>query len=129
MKGLAVVIFGGGAGPGARLAELVVEEGAAAPGIIDLNAQAAETALEPARRAGLPVAFAASGIRTAKAAHAALAAVAVSLGRVGLKRSPLPVWLHRAMGISAARETVRWYSRTVSSCAFWKCSTGGWTTM
>ena len=82
MKGLSVVIVGGGAGLGALLAEMVVAEGAAALGIIDLNAAAAQAALEPARAAGLPHAFAACDIRTAEASHAAFAAVAAALGRV-----------------------------------------------
>jgi NAD(P)-dependent dehydrogenase (short-subunit alcohol dehydrogenase family) len=82
MKGLTVVIVGGGAGLGALLAEMVVAEGAVGVGIIDLDAGAAEAALEPARRAGLPVAFAACDIRTAQGAHAAFAKVAGALGRV-----------------------------------------------
>lgn len=82
MQGLSVVIVGGGAGLGALLAQMAVAEGAAALGIIDLNAGAAEAALEPARAAGLPHAFAACDIRTAEASHAAFAAVAAALGRV-----------------------------------------------
>ncbi|MGQ0564638.1 MAG: SDR family NAD(P)-dependent oxidoreductase [Gemmobacter sp.] len=82
MQGLSVVIVGGGAGPGALLAGMAVAEGAVALGIIDLDAGAAEAALEPARAAGLPVASAACDIRTAEAAHAAFAAVAGVLGRV-----------------------------------------------
>lgn len=82
MKGLSVVIVGGGAGLGALLGEMAVAEGAAALGIIDIDATAAEAALEPARAAGLPVAHAACDIRTASAAHAAFAAVAQALGRV-----------------------------------------------
>lgn len=82
MKGLSLVIVGGGAGLGALLAEMAVAEGAAALGIIDIDAVAAEAALEPARRAGLPTAFAACDIRTAEASHAAFAKVAERLGRV-----------------------------------------------
>jgi NAD(P)-dependent dehydrogenase (short-subunit alcohol dehydrogenase family) len=82
MKGLSVVIIGGGAGLGALLAEMAVAEGASALGIIDLNASAAEAALAPARAAGIPHAFAACDIRTSDAAHAAFAQVAASLGRV-----------------------------------------------
>lgn len=82
MKGLSVVIIGGGAGLGALLAEMAVAEGATALGIIDLNAAAAEAALAPARAAGLPHAFAACDIRTADAAHAAFAEIARALGRV-----------------------------------------------
>ena len=82
MKDLSVVIVGGGAGLGALLARMAVAEGAAALGIIDLNAGAAEAALEPARIAGLPTAFASCDIRTAPAAHEAFAIVAATLGRV-----------------------------------------------
>ena len=49
MDGLNIVIVGGGAGLGALLAEMAVEQGAAGVGIIDLNAEAAEAALAPAR--------------------------------------------------------------------------------
>lgn len=82
MKGLSVVIVGGGAGLGALLAQMAVAEGAVGLGIIDLNPEAAEAALAPARAAGLRCAFAACDIRTADAAHAAFAAVASALGRV-----------------------------------------------
>ena len=51
MKGLKVVIVGGGAGLGALLAEMVVAEGAGGVGIIDINAVAADAALAPARSA------------------------------------------------------------------------------
>lgn len=82
MKGLSVVIVGGGAGLGALLAQMCVTEGARAIGIIDLNGDAAEAALAPARAAGLATAFAACDIRTAPAAHAAFDTVAKALGRV-----------------------------------------------
>ena len=82
MKGLSVIIVGGGAGLGALLAEMAVEEGAAAIGIIDIDGHAAEAALAPARAKGLSTAHAACDIRTAPAAHAAFAAVAAQLGRV-----------------------------------------------
>ena len=82
MQGLSVVVVGGGAGLGALIAEMAVRNGAAAIGIIDINAAAAEAALAPARAAGLPAAFAACDIRTADAAHAAFAQVAEELGRV-----------------------------------------------
>ena len=62
MKGLVAVIVGGGAGLGALLAEMMVEEGAAGIGIVDLNAKAAEAALAPARRKGIAAAFAAADI-------------------------------------------------------------------
>jgi NAD(P)-dependent dehydrogenase (short-subunit alcohol dehydrogenase family) len=82
MQGLSVVIVGGGAGLGALLGEMAVRDGASALGIIDLDDAAAQAAVEPARRAGLPVAHAACDIRTAAASHAAFAAVTSRLGRV-----------------------------------------------
>jgi NAD(P)-dependent dehydrogenase (short-subunit alcohol dehydrogenase family) len=82
MKDLSIVIVGGGMGFGALIARMAVEHGAAAVGIIDLNADAAEVALAPARAAGLPTASAACDIRTAEASQAAFAAVAAKLGRV-----------------------------------------------
>ena len=62
MKDLIVVIVGGGAGFGALLAEMAVRDGARGVGVIDINASAAETALEPARKAGLAVAVATADI-------------------------------------------------------------------
>lgn len=82
MKDLSVVIVGGGAGLGALIARMAVENGAAGIGIIDLNPDAAEAALAPARQAGLTTAFAACDIRSADAAHAALNKVAQGLGRI-----------------------------------------------
>jgi NAD(P)-dependent dehydrogenase (short-subunit alcohol dehydrogenase family) len=82
MKGLSLVIVGGASGLGALLARMAVDEGARAIGIIDLNGNAAEAALAPARAAGLATAFAACDIRTASAAHAAFDTVAKALGRV-----------------------------------------------
>lgn len=82
MDGLNVVIVGGGAGLGALLAEMAVEQGAAGVGILDLNPEAAEAALAPARKAGRKTAFAACDIRTAEAAHGAFAKVAATLVRV-----------------------------------------------
>jgi 3-oxoacyl-[acyl-carrier protein] reductase len=54
MKDLSVLIVGGGAGLGALLAQMAVEAGAAKIGIIDINQQAAESALGPAKAKGLP---------------------------------------------------------------------------
>lgn len=82
MKDLSVVIVGGGAGFGALLARMAVEEGARAIGIIDINGPAAEAALAPARAAGIAAAHAACDIRTSEASHAAFNSVAASLGRV-----------------------------------------------
>jgi NAD(P)-dependent dehydrogenase (short-subunit alcohol dehydrogenase family) len=82
MKGLNVVIVGGGAGFGALLAEMVVAEGAVGVGIIDINHAEAEAALEPARNAGLTVASATADISVGREAHAAFEQVASRLGRV-----------------------------------------------
>lgn len=82
MKDLFVVIVGGGAGLGALLAEMAVEEGAAGIGILDIDGEAAERALAPARARGLPAAAAACDIRTAPAAHAGVNDVAARLGRI-----------------------------------------------
>ena len=82
MKDLNVVIVGGGAGLGALLAEMCVENGASGIGVIDIDAAAAESALAPARAKGLKAAFAACDIRTSAASHAAFNAVAATLGRV-----------------------------------------------
>ena len=75
MKGLVAVIVGGGAGLGALLAEMMVEEGAAGIGIIDMNVEAAEAALVPARKKGLAVAATKADIAKGPEAHAALDAV------------------------------------------------------
>jgi NAD(P)-dependent dehydrogenase (short-subunit alcohol dehydrogenase family) len=82
MKGLTVVIVGGGAGLGALLAEMVVADGAVGVGVIDVNAVAADSALEPARKAGLAVASAAADVSTGPEAHSAFEFVASKLGRV-----------------------------------------------
>jgi NAD(P)-dependent dehydrogenase (short-subunit alcohol dehydrogenase family) len=82
MKGLNIIIVGGGAGLGALLARMAVTEGAAGIGIIDLNPNAAQAALAPAQAAGIPNAFAACDISTAPAAHQAFETVAAALGRV-----------------------------------------------
>ena len=82
MQGLKAVIVGGGAGLGALLAEMMVEQGAAGIGIIDVDAKAAEAALAPARAKALPVAAAQADIARGADAHAAFDAVAARLGRV-----------------------------------------------
>lgn len=82
MKDLAVVIVGGGAGLGALLGRMAVEQGASALGMIDIDGAAAEASLAPAREAGLPASFAACDIRTAGAANAGFDVVASQLGRV-----------------------------------------------
>lgn len=82
MQNLSVVIVGGGSGLGALLARMVVEEGAAKVGIIDINRQAAESALEPARAKGLPTAAAECDIQVGPQSHAAFEAMVSELGRV-----------------------------------------------
>ncbi|MCA0203197.1 MAG: SDR family oxidoreductase [Proteobacteria bacterium] len=82
MQALSWVIVGGASGLGALLAEMAVEAGARAIGIIDINAEAAEAALAPARAKGLATAVAACDIRTGPACDAAFARVAEALGRV-----------------------------------------------
>lgn len=80
MQNLNVVIVGGGAGLGALLARLCVEEGARGVGIIDLTA--ADAALEPARLAGVAHVQAQCDIRTGPACETAFTQVADVLGRV-----------------------------------------------
>jgi NAD(P)-dependent dehydrogenase (short-subunit alcohol dehydrogenase family) len=82
MKDLAVVIVGGGAGLGALLARMVVDEGAAKVGVIDINLQNAEAALDTARSRGLPVAAAECDIRFGPQCHAAFGAIVAQFGRV-----------------------------------------------
>ncbi|CAN7534325.1 SDR family NAD(P)-dependent oxidoreductase [Mesorhizobium sp. LjNodule214] len=82
MKGLSLLIVGGGSGLGALLARMAVEDCASAVGIIDINPEAAEAALEPARAKGLPTAFAKCDIQVGPQCHAAFDAVAAKLGRI-----------------------------------------------
>jgi 3-oxoacyl-[acyl-carrier protein] reductase len=82
MKDLTVVIVGGGSGLGALLARRVVDEGAAGVGIVDLNFEAAEAALAPARAKGLPTANARCDIQVGPQCHAAFEAIVDKLGRV-----------------------------------------------
>ena len=82
MKDLSVLIIGGGAGLGALLARLAVEDDAAKIGIIDINQQAAEEALAPARAKGLPSAATACDIQVGPQCHAAFETIASRLGRI-----------------------------------------------
>ena len=82
MRGLFVVVVGGGAGLGALIVEMAVEAGAAGIGVIDVNPAAADAALSPARAAGVPAVAATCDIRAAEAAHRGFAEVAAGLGRV-----------------------------------------------
>jgi 3-oxoacyl-[acyl-carrier protein] reductase len=82
MKDLSIVIVGGGSGLGALLARRVIEEGGSGVGIIDLNVEAAEAALAPARAKRLPTASAKCDIQVGPQCHAALEAIAGKLGRI-----------------------------------------------
>lgn len=82
MDGLSLVIVGGGAGLGALLGEMAVDAGASALGVIDLNEEAANAALEPARSRDIPHASVACDIADGPAAHAAFEAIIAKLGRV-----------------------------------------------
>ncbi|RUV13948.1 SDR family oxidoreductase [Mesorhizobium sp. M7A.T.Ca.TU.009.01.3.1] len=82
MKDLSVLIVGGGAGLGALLAEMAVEAGAAKIGIIDINQEAAESALATAKAGGLPTATALCDIQVGPQCHAAFEAIVSKLGRV-----------------------------------------------
>jgi 3-oxoacyl-[acyl-carrier protein] reductase len=82
MQDLCLLIVGGGSGLGALLARMAVDAGAAKLGIIDINIEAAEAALEPARAKGLPTAAAKCDIQVGPECHAAFEAIAAKLGRV-----------------------------------------------
>lgn len=82
MKNLSVLIVGGGSGLGALLARMAVDVGAAKIAIIDINRQAAEAALEPARAKGLPTAAAECDIQVGPQCHTAFETVASKLGRI-----------------------------------------------
>ena len=82
MKGLSVLVVGGGAGLGAEIVPMAVAEGATAIGIVDRDGDAAKRALEPAVSAGLPCHAATADIGTKDAASAAFDEVVRAIGRV-----------------------------------------------
>lgn len=82
MNGLSVVIVGGASGLGALLARMAVDAGATALGIIDINKEAAEAALEPARARGLPAMAAVADIQVGPQCHEAFKAIVDGIGRV-----------------------------------------------
>jgi 3-oxoacyl-[acyl-carrier protein] reductase len=82
MKDLSLVIVGGGSGLGALLAGMAADDDASKIGIIDINQEAGEAALEPARAKGLPTAFAKCDIQVGAQCHAAFDAVASKFGRI-----------------------------------------------
>lgn len=82
MDGLTVVVVGGGAGLGALTVELAVRAGAAAIGVIDLDGDAASTAVRGAGDSGLPVAHAQCDVRDGAATRRALGHVVEQLGHL-----------------------------------------------
>jgi len=82
MNDLAVLIVGGGSGLGALLAAMAVAEGAAKIGIIDINPEAAEAALQAARDRSLPTASAQCDIQVGAGCHAAFETIVSALGRI-----------------------------------------------
>lgn len=82
MEGFSVVIVGGGGGFGALIAEMAVEAGASALGIIDLNAEAAEAVADSIRSRGVLVETAVCDIRKSTSAHTAFNTIAEKLSRV-----------------------------------------------
>jgi len=82
MKDLSVVIVGGGFGLGAILVKMAVDAGASAIGIIDINQDAAEAALAPAKAKGLPSASAKCDVQIGPECHAAFSAIVSAIGRV-----------------------------------------------
>lgn len=82
MDGLAVVVVGGGSGLGALTAEMAVQAGAAAIGVVDLDGDAARDAVRDAGDAGLPVAHAECDVRDGAATRRALGQVVAELGRL-----------------------------------------------
>lgn len=82
MKNLNVVIVGGGAGLGETVARMAVAEGVNAIGIIDLDGDAAQAALGPAREASLTTSSVAADISTKGGANAAFSEIVQNLGHV-----------------------------------------------
>ncbi len=82
MKGLNVLIIGGGNGFGALIVDMAVADGATGIGVIDIDGNAAENALAKAKSAGLKTASAACDIRTSEASHVAFNEVAAKLGHI-----------------------------------------------
>jgi len=82
MKDLSVLVVGGGSGLGALLVRMAVDAGASKIGIIDINRDAAETALESARAKGLPTASAQCDIQVGPQCQEAFEAIAGQIGRI-----------------------------------------------
>ena len=82
MKDLSVLVVGGGAGLGALLVEMAVEAGASAIGIIDVDEDAANASIAPAKQAGLNGVAVTADIRTAASVQAAFAQIVDQIGRV-----------------------------------------------
>ncbi|WP_039019880.1 SDR family NAD(P)-dependent oxidoreductase [Halocynthiibacter namhaensis] len=97
MDGMSVVIVGGGAGLGLLLAQMAIENGASAIGIIDLDPISAEAALAPARAEGVKLAFAACDIRTSDAAQTAFGQISKALGRVDTVINSAAIYPRKSM--------------------------------
>jgi 3-oxoacyl-[acyl-carrier protein] reductase len=82
MKDMNILIAGGATGLGTLLARMAVDAGAASIGIMDINREGAEAALEPARAAGLPTALSIGDISKGSDAHPGFGEIAGKLGRV-----------------------------------------------
>jgi 3-oxoacyl-[acyl-carrier protein] reductase len=82
MKDLSLVIVGGGSGLDALLARMAADAGASKIGIIDINRDAADAALKPARAKGLPTAAASCDIQVGPQSHAAFEEVVAKIGRI-----------------------------------------------
>ncbi|NKB75831.1 MAG: SDR family oxidoreductase [Gammaproteobacteria bacterium] len=82
MNDLSLLVVGGGSGLGALLVEMAVAAGASAVGIIDVNAQSANSALLPAQQAKRPCVSAIADISTADSVMSAFTEVTQAIGRI-----------------------------------------------
>ncbi len=82
MKNQTAVIVGGASGLGLTTAKLMVERGASKIGLIDLNEQRLESAMEALRSLGAEVASSVTDISRAETAHHGFEDVASKLGRI-----------------------------------------------
>ena len=82
MKNQTAVIVGGASGLGLTTAKLMVERGASKIGLIDLNEQRLESAMEALQSLGAEVASSVTDISRAETAHQGFEDVASKLGRI-----------------------------------------------
>ena len=82
MKQQSVVIVGGASGLGLVTAKLMIREGAAKIGLIDLNAERLAQAASELTALGAEVATASADISVRDSAHAGFAAIVARLGRI-----------------------------------------------